>query len=72
MDRAKATGASGQTSSRLERRIRRHAVAAPQSTTVTILQNVQDVVDAPISARTISRRLGESGLQSCRPLRRLL
>ncbi|MBJ5542510.1 hypothetical protein JGG58_22910, partial [Salmonella enterica subsp. enterica serovar London] len=46
-------------------------MAAPQSTTVTILQNVQDVVDAPISARTILRRLGESGLQSCRPLRRL-
>ncbi|MBJ5579775.1 hypothetical protein JGG64_23210 [Salmonella enterica subsp. enterica serovar Derby] len=39
--------------------------------TVTILQNVQDVVDAPISARTISRRLGKSGLQSCRPLQRL-
>ncbi|MBJ5603976.1 hypothetical protein JGG68_24285, partial [Salmonella enterica subsp. enterica serovar Albany] len=46
-------------------------MAAPQSTTVTILQNVQDVVDAPISARTISRRLGESGLQSFRSLRRL-
>ncbi|MBJ3201399.1 hypothetical protein JGB54_23265, partial [Salmonella enterica subsp. enterica serovar Agona] len=32
---------------------------------------VQDVVDAPISARTISRRLSESGLKSCRPLRKL-
>ncbi|MBJ5695530.1 hypothetical protein JGG83_23040 [Salmonella enterica subsp. enterica serovar Derby] len=46
-------------------------MAAPQSTTATILQYVQDVMNAPISARTISRRLGESGLQSCRPLRRL-
>ncbi|MBJ5459549.1 hypothetical protein JGG43_24315, partial [Salmonella enterica subsp. enterica serovar Typhimurium] len=43
----------------------------PQSTTVTILPNLQDVADAPISARTISRRLGESGLQFFRSLRRL-
>ncbi|MBJ5570491.1 hypothetical protein JGG62_24100 [Salmonella enterica subsp. enterica serovar Typhimurium] len=71
MDRASGTGASRRTSARLERRIRRYVVAAPESTTVTILQNVQDVVDAPISARTISRRLGESGFQSCCPLRRL-
>ncbi|MBJ5594303.1 hypothetical protein JGG70_24365 [Salmonella enterica subsp. enterica serovar Typhimurium] len=55
----------------MERRIRRHAAAAPQSTTVTILQKVQDVVDALISARTIPRRLDESGLQPCRSLRRL-
>ncbi|GFX41335.1 transposable element Tcb1 transposase [Trichonephila clavipes] len=44
---------------------------SPQATFTSILQHVQDTLDVPISTRTISRRLVESGLHSRRPLRAL-
>ncbi|UYV76992.1 Transposase [Cordylochernes scorpioides] len=56
---------------RVDRRILRQAVAAPQATCTAILQHVQDTLDHSISTRTISRRLVANGLHSCRPLRRL-
>ncbi|UYV74668.1 hypothetical protein LAZ67_12000459 [Cordylochernes scorpioides] len=59
------------TSARVDRRILRQAVAAPQATFTAILQHVQDTLDHSISTRTISRRLVANGLHSCRPLRRL-
>ncbi|UYV62480.1 Transposase [Cordylochernes scorpioides] len=59
------------TSARVDRRILRQAVAAPQATCTAILQHVQDTLDHSISTRTISRRLVANGLLSCRPLRRL-
>ncbi|UYV64065.1 hypothetical protein LAZ67_2006437 [Cordylochernes scorpioides] len=59
------------TSARVDRRILRQAVAAPQATCTAILQHVQDTLDHSISTRTISRRLVANGLHSCRPLRRL-
>ncbi|UYV83195.1 hypothetical protein LAZ67_23000141 [Cordylochernes scorpioides] len=64
-------GASRVTSARVDRRILRQAVAAPQATCTAILQHVQDTLDHSISTRTISRRLVANGLHSCRPLRRL-
>ncbi|UYV78465.1 hypothetical protein LAZ67_16001513, partial [Cordylochernes scorpioides] len=64
-------GATRVTSARVDRRILRQAVAAPQATCTAILQHVQDTLDHSISTRTISRRLGANGLHSCRPLRRL-
>ncbi|UYV84058.1 hypothetical protein LAZ67_X001011 [Cordylochernes scorpioides] len=64
-------GATRVTSARVDRRILRQAVAAPQATCTAILQNVQDTLDHSISTRTISRRLVANGLHSCRPLRRL-
>ncbi|UYV83633.1 hypothetical protein LAZ67_23001798 [Cordylochernes scorpioides] len=64
-------GATGVTSARVDRRILRQAVAAPQATCTAILQHVQDTLDHSISTRTISRRLVANGLHSCRPLRRL-
>ncbi|UYV66921.1 Transposase [Cordylochernes scorpioides] len=64
-------GATRVTSSRVDRRILRQAVAAPQATCTAILQHVQDTLDHSISTRTISRRLVANGLHSCRPLRRL-
>ncbi|UYV81576.1 hypothetical protein LAZ67_20001572 [Cordylochernes scorpioides] len=51
-------GATRVTSARVERRILRQAVAAPQATCTAILQHVQDTLDHSISTRTISRRLG--------------
>jgi transposase len=62
-------GAARVTSARVDRRIRREAVAHPQTSCTSILQHVQDTLDVPISTRTISRRLVESGLHSRRPLR---
>ncbi|UYV81818.1 hypothetical protein LAZ67_20002585 [Cordylochernes scorpioides] len=59
------------TSARVDRRILRQAVAAPQATCTAILQHVQDTLDHSISTRTISRRLVANGLHSCSPLRRL-
>ncbi|UYV73870.1 Transposase [Cordylochernes scorpioides] len=59
------------TSARVDRRILRQAVAAPQATCTAILQHVQDTLDHFISTITISRRLVANGLHSCRPLRRL-
>ncbi|UYV74086.1 hypothetical protein LAZ67_11002066 [Cordylochernes scorpioides] len=64
-------GATRGTSARVDRRILRQAVAAPQATCTAILQHVQDTLDHSISTRTISRRLVANGLHSCRPLRRL-
>ncbi|UYV61725.1 hypothetical protein LAZ67_1006166, partial [Cordylochernes scorpioides] len=64
-------GATRVTSARVDRRILRHAVAAPQATCTAILQHVQDTLDHSLSTRTISRRLVANGLHSCRPLRRL-
>ncbi|UYV76777.1 hypothetical protein LAZ67_14001997 [Cordylochernes scorpioides] len=64
-------GATRVTSARVDRRILRQAVAAPQATCTAILQHVQDTLDHSISTRTISRRLVANGLYSCRPLRRL-
>ncbi|UYV70839.1 hypothetical protein LAZ67_8000800 [Cordylochernes scorpioides] len=64
-------GATRVTSARVDRRILRQAVAAPQATCTAILQHVQDTLDHSISTRTISRRLVANGLHSCRPLRRL-
>ncbi|UYV66382.1 hypothetical protein LAZ67_4001500 [Cordylochernes scorpioides] len=64
-------GATRVTSARVDRRILRKAVAAPQATCTAILQHVQDTLDNSISTRTISRRLVANGLHSCRPLRRL-
>ncbi|UYV71418.1 hypothetical protein LAZ67_8003084, partial [Cordylochernes scorpioides] len=64
-------GATRLTSARVDRRILREAVAAPQATCTAILQHVQDTLDHSISTRTISRRLVANGLHSCRPLRRL-
>ncbi|UYV76534.1 Transposase [Cordylochernes scorpioides] len=64
-------GATRVTSARVDRRILRQAVAAPQATCTAILQHVQDTLNHSISTRTISRRLVANGLHSCRPLRRL-
>ncbi|UYV76639.1 hypothetical protein LAZ67_14001548, partial [Cordylochernes scorpioides] len=64
-------GATRVTSARVDRRILRQAVAAPQAICTAILQHVQDTLDHSISTRTISRRLVANGLYSCRPLRRL-
>ncbi|UYV70626.1 hypothetical protein LAZ67_8000062 [Cordylochernes scorpioides] len=64
-------GATRVTLARVDRRILRQAVAAPQATCTAILQHVQDTLDHSISTRTISRRLVANGLHSCRPLRRL-
>ncbi|UYV75691.1 K02A2.6-like [Cordylochernes scorpioides] len=64
-------GATRVTSARVDWRILRQAVAAPQATCTAILQHVQDTLDHSISTRTISRRLVANGLHSCRPLRRL-
>ncbi|UYV83250.1 Transposase [Cordylochernes scorpioides] len=64
-------GATRVTSARVDRRILRQAVAAPQATCTAILQHVPDSLDHTTSTRTISRRLVANGLHSCRPLRRL-
>ncbi|UYV84230.1 Transposase [Cordylochernes scorpioides] len=64
-------GATRVTSARVDRRILRQAVAAPQGTCTAILQHVQDTLDHSISTRTISRRLVANGLHSFHPLRRL-
>ncbi|UYV69730.1 hypothetical protein LAZ67_7000504 [Cordylochernes scorpioides] len=69
--RPRNAGATRVTSARVDRRILRQAVAAPQATCTAILQHVQDTLDHSISTRTISRRLVANGLHSCRPLRRL-
>ncbi|GFY36867.1 transposable element Tcb2 transposase [Trichonephila clavipes] len=69
--RSRGPGAARVTSARENWHIRRQAVAAPQATSTSILQHVQDTLDVPISTRTISRRLVESGLHSRRPLRTL-
>ncbi|GFW35456.1 transposable element Tcb2 transposase [Trichonephila clavipes] len=68
---SRGPGAARVTPAREYRRIRRQAVAAPQATSTSILQHVQDTLNVPISTRTISRRLIQSGLHSQRPLRTL-
>ncbi|UYV79130.1 hypothetical protein LAZ67_17001197 [Cordylochernes scorpioides] len=57
-------GATRVTSARVDRRILRQAVAAPQATCTAILQHVQDTLDHSISTRTIYRRLVANGLHS--------
>lgn len=69
--RSGGSGPSRVTSERVDRRIRRHAVTTPQATSTDILRHVQDALDAPVSTRTIIRRLAAGGLHSWRPLRRL-
>ncbi|GFW88051.1 transposable element Tc1 transposase [Trichonephila clavipes] len=66
--RLSGPGAARVTSACEDRRIRHQAVAAPQATSISILQHVQDTLDVPISTRTISRQLVESVLHSRRPL----
>ncbi|GFU55429.1 transposable element Tcb2 transposase [Trichonephila clavipes] len=68
---SRGPGAAIVTSACENRRIHRQAVAAPQATSTSILQHVQDTLDVPITTRTIFRRLVESGLHSRRPLRTL-
>ncbi|UYV65016.1 hypothetical protein LAZ67_3002826 [Cordylochernes scorpioides] len=68
-EKGRNAGATRVTSARVDRRILRQAVAAPQATCTAILQHVQDTLDHSISTRTISRRLVANGLHSCRPLR---
>ncbi|GFW41414.1 transposable element Tcb2 transposase [Trichonephila clavipes] len=63
--RSRGPGAARVTSAREDR------VVAPEATSTSILQHLQDTLDVPISSRTISRRLVESGLHSRRPLRTL-
>ncbi|UYV65492.1 hypothetical protein LAZ67_3004512 [Cordylochernes scorpioides] len=58
-------GATRVTSARVDQRIIRQAVAAPQATCTAILQYVQDTLDHSISTRTISRRLAPT-LEWCR------
>ncbi|UYV75724.1 hypothetical protein LAZ67_13001148 [Cordylochernes scorpioides] len=70
-EKGRNAGATRVTSARVDRRILRQAVAAPQATCTAILQHVQDTLDHFISTRTISCRLVANGLHSCRPLRRL-
>ncbi|UYV80594.1 hypothetical protein LAZ67_19000892 [Cordylochernes scorpioides] len=53
-------GGTRVTSARVDRRILRQAVAAPQATCTAILQHVQDTLDHSISTRTISRRLSSA------------
>ncbi|GFX13844.1 transposable element Tcb1 transposase [Trichonephila clavipes] len=69
--RSRGPGAARVTSAREDRLIHRQVVAVLQTTSTSILQPVQDTLDVPISTRTISRRLVESGLHSRRPLRKL-
>ncbi|KFM70563.1 Transposable element Tc1 transposase, partial [Stegodyphus mimosarum] len=69
--RRKGAGAARATSARVNRRIRRQAVAVPHVICTAILQHVQDSLDVPVSTRTISCQLVERGLHSRRPLRRL-
>ncbi|UYV81164.1 MZT1 [Cordylochernes scorpioides] len=71
LKKGRNAGATRVTSARVDRRILRQAVAAPQASCTAILQHVQDTLDHSISTRTISRRLVANGLHSCRPLRRL-
>ncbi|UYV83818.1 hypothetical protein LAZ67_X000291 [Cordylochernes scorpioides] len=58
-------GATRVTSARVDRRLLRQAVAAPQATCTAILQHVQDTLDHFISTRTISRRWRQR-LEWCR------
>ncbi|KFM65626.1 Transposable element Tc1 transposase, partial [Stegodyphus mimosarum] len=71
MGRMRGAGAVRVTSARVDRRIRRQRLAAPQVPCTAILQHVQDTLDIPMSTRTISRRSVERGLHSWRSLRRL-
>ncbi|GFT47166.1 transposable element Tc1 transposase [Trichonephila clavipes] len=61
--RSRGPGAARVTSAHEDACIRCQAVVAPQATSTSILQHVQDTLDVP-STRTISRRWVESGLRS--------
>ena len=69
--RLRGAGTARVTLARVDRRICRQALVALQATSVVLLQHVQDTLDAPISTRTIIRRLVAGDLHSWRPLRRL-
>lgn len=59
------------TTSRDDRQIVRMAVTDRSVTSRTIAQHIQSVTHHPVSARTIRRRLQQSGLSARRPLLRL-
>lgn len=59
------------TTSRVDRNIVRIAVTDRTVTSRTIAQHIQSVTHHPVSARTIRRRLQQSGLSARRPLLRL-
>ena len=59
------------TTSRDDRHIVRMAVTDRSATSRTIAQHIQSVPHHPVSARTIRRRLQQSGLSARRPLLRL-
>lgn len=59
------------TTSRDDRQIVRMAVTDRSATSRTIAQHIQSVTHHPVSARTIRRRLQQSGLSARRPLLRL-
>ncbi|GFT54369.1 transposable element Tc1 transposase [Trichonephila clavipes] len=69
--RSRGPGVARVTSARKDWRIKRQAVVAPQVTSTSILQHVQDTLDVLLSTRIISRRLLESSLHSRCPLRTL-
>ncbi|GFU96717.1 transposable element Tcb1 transposase [Trichonephila clavipes] len=56
------------TISREERKIVRMAVTDRSVTSRTIAQHIESVTHHPVSARTIRRRLQQSGLSARRPL----
>ncbi|UYV77284.1 hypothetical protein LAZ67_15000336 [Cordylochernes scorpioides] len=59
------------TTSRADRQIVRMAVTDRSVTSRTVAQQIQSVTHHPVSARTIRRRLQQSGLSARRPLLRL-
>lgn len=59
------------TTSRADRQIVRMAVTDRSATSRTIAQHIASVTHHPVSARTIRRRLQQSGLSARRPLLRL-
>ncbi|UYV70138.1 hypothetical protein LAZ67_7001946, partial [Cordylochernes scorpioides] len=59
------------TTSRADRQIVRMAVTDRSVTSRTVAQHIQSVTHHPMSARTIRRRLQQSGLSARRPLLRL-
>ncbi|UYV75564.1 hypothetical protein LAZ67_13000629 [Cordylochernes scorpioides] len=60
------------TTSRADRQIMRMAVTDRSVTSRTVAEHIQSVTQHPVSARTIRRRLQQSGLSARRPLLRLL
>lgn len=67
--RRPGSGRPRQTNSREDRHIIRHARVAPTSSLSTIQTQVAPSLQAPVSVRTVARRLSEGHLVSRRPLR---